>query len=347
MLVTVLPCPQTLADVIVWPGYADAARWATPACLASGTLADIIVKDGGVLELPPGEIATGNVIIEAGGELRQGAPGTSNAVLATGVDVRGRVVLLGARTEIQSSGNVTFAQGSSVDATRVVATHVTAADVLALHGRVATGREVRLRAGRRLVVAPQAEVTAVSLDADVIDCPIVGLLCSPRAGGTTAGAGGGEPATVGRFGDVWNPGTTFGGSARVPVGSVAERHAGLGGGKLWVEAPSVVVQGTLSANGVDGADVAPGGAPGDSVEPGQSVGGGGGGWVVIDGVSVEFAHGARVSANGGSGGSGATLSTHAGGGGGGGYVAVIATHVAAVTDIMQLATIRASGGKAW
>lgn len=350
----VLQCPLALTNVVVWSDYADASRWGTSACLTSGVLGDIIVRSGAMLVLGNTTVEANSIVVEEGGELRLGAGSGGNSVvlkLGSTAEVRGRVSSHAARAEIQSAGNLTIANSSVVDGSSGDGLSLVAGIALAVHGRVIGGPNVVLNGAQRVWIGATAEVTSVLQGDDTAACPLDPLPCSPRAGGTSAGAGGGDPASVGRFGNMytWARGPEFGGAARVPPGMHTDgRYAGLAGGKVWLLSQGVVlVEGAVSANGAAGADLAPGAEAGFSAVAGQSVGGGGGGWVSINGSMVVFGPSARVTANGGDGGVGATLETQVGGGGGGGYVSVVSyEHSLSVPDILDRATIQATGGKA-
>ena len=89
---------------------------------------------------------------------------------------------------------------------------------------------------------------------------------------------------------------------------------GTGGGAIWLDAEKITIDGTISANGVDGES---GSGGDDAGGGGGGSGGGSGGGILIRGKNVTISGTATLSANGGNGGAGHDRGKGGGGGGGG------------------------------
>ena len=145
-------------------------------------------------------------------------------------------------------------------------------------------------------------------------------------GGSSGGSGG---TTYGNGTEMGSPGGDVSGSS-----NYADAYGGHGGGLLTIRAGSLVVNGSLSANGAGGdAGVSPNGGTGAG---GSGAGGGSGGSIDVQVNTLSVGPTGVISANGGTGGdgedgqqSGIGIGMYdggdGGGGGGGGYVRTLTT----------------------
>ena len=162
------------------------------------------------------------------------------------------------------------------------------------------------------------------------------------AGGGTSGGSGGS--TYGNGTELGSPGGDVSGNS-----NIGDAYGGHGGGHLILKADSLVVNGSLLADGAEGD---PGASPNGGTGAGGSGGGGGsGGSIDLQVNTLDVGSSGVISANGGSGGdgedgqqSGIGIGMYdggdGGGGGGGGFVSILTTSGGSTS----LGTISASLG---
>lgn len=152
-------------------------------------------------------------------------------------------------------------------------------------------------------------------------CTSAGGLAGPAAAGATPGGGagsggngapgcpnGGTGGIKYEFPANGNPGAA-GGAAFFPNAAAdVPNHGGRGGGAIYIEAATVTIEGTVTADGAAGLSYG-----------GVGTGGGAGGFISID--AFELSGSGLLSAKGGLGGAGFS---GIGGGGGGGVIQILA-----------------------
>jgi len=154
---------------------------------------------------------------------------------------------------------------------------------------------------------------------------------------TGGGGGGGYGGTGGRGGydsgdSPGAGGSAYGSSTSTTIfegsggGSTDSTRGGAGGGAIAVTAADIIVDGTITMDGVAGA----GGT-------GRNAGGGSGGGVLLIGDSVEVT--GVITATGGRGGSGSSTANDGGGGGGGGRIKIFYD-----TDLSLTGSLSVAGG---
>lgn len=175
---------------------------------------------------------------------------------------------------------------------------------------IADNRRLRAIGARPLVVLATTAITVdgtIDVSAGATTNPFA---CVPPtaatngqggAGGSYRGKGGAGGGKVSGLGPASAAATTtvaFRGGCDGGAGAGGGGGSrGVGGGAIYLIAPSITINGTLDASGG-------GGGGGNSASGGG--GGGSGGFVGLDGVAITVAAGGRVFANGGGGGEGAT-----------------------------------------
>ena len=248
------------------------------------------------------------VVISTNSTVGAGAFDTEDNLLVLGGDVtiNGGISIKEARLidgasltvdSLATSGSV------SLDSASLITDELTVGDTLSLaNGSVVTSRATTSTTAHGLQIGASSVIVDATSRIDVTGKGYPGGYTSgfstysaTTAGGSHGGLGGSDTANMGEvYGDFRSPSTLGAGAGDAATG-------GTGGGRIRLVTDSLILDGSLSADG-------------QGVESGVSSGGGAGGsvWVQVDGLEGS----GSISANGGLG-QGATL-----GGGGGGRVAL-------------------------
>ncbi|MDD5657486.1 MAG: hypothetical protein PHF00_09570, partial [Elusimicrobia bacterium] len=315
------------ARAAVWTGGNGSSNWQDPFNwdpLGVPGPGDDVVIDMSTMVVVPGAVTP---VVVRSLTLGDGAGNFApTLLLSTGISASGA----GAVSTLYSSATLIFGTSCQAVFTGLV---LTAGSSVAHAGTVgagppplSTGALVNLRVTQTLEVQAGATITALGAGYRGSYGPASGQSSDNGGGGGGHGGTGGSGALGGGGGGTCDqaraPGDYGSGGG---TGDITQT-GGAGGGLILIDAGTLVVQGLITADGVDGSGAGGGGG-----------GGGAGGSVRIRAGGLQGR--GVISARGGEGGAG---SNAGGGGGGGGRIAIALTGSFSILD--SSVSLRAQGG---